>query len=118
MRYRLCLMPSNFLHLLEEMDILPADRERFRPAFEPDNPSAGHRTAYLINALYIDNRSPVDAPELLGVQFIGQFFDRLLDERFTLLRYDHGVFIAGLEVVNLFYGNEPDTIPLLDSNKL
>ena len=74
------MIPSGFLHLLEEMDILPADCERFSPAFKPNNPSAGYRTAYLINGLYVDNRSPVDAPELLGVQFLSQFLDRLPDE--------------------------------------
>ena len=72
------------------MGIGPADREDLRAIFQFYMAASGQRTAHLVDAPHIDNRTPVDAPELLRVKFINQLFDRLPDKRFAVFGDNRG----------------------------
>ena len=53
------------------MSIGPAHREGFRQIFECDDEPTGKWSADFTNSADIDNRPPVNTPELIGVQFLG-----------------------------------------------
>ena len=65
------MIPAIFSHLFEKMRIGSAHRKGLGQIFEGDDETAGKRTADLADLTDIDNRSAVDPPELIGVQFLG-----------------------------------------------
>lgn len=61
------------LHSLEPVQVRAADGRDLRPVYEPGGPSAGFRSAHLGDPGDIDDGGAMISPELVRVQFIGQY---------------------------------------------
>ena len=101
-------------HLLEQMHVAAAHRERLVAPGELDDPAPRQGTTDAGDEADIHNGAAVDLPERARVQFPGQFLDRFADQGFALTGDDFGVFIGRLEINDIIHGDQPDAVPLLD----
>lgn len=67
------------LHLFEKMQVVTAHDERFRSLSEFYNSPACKEPTDIFNPGYVYDSSPMNLPELLRIEFMGQFFDTLFN---------------------------------------
>src|SRR5512147_1320556 len=89
--------PPPCLHLLEQVRVVAADFELVGPAadlYELPTPEVARDAG---NGIGVDDRRAMDLPELLGIELLDQFLDRLADQRLEGLCLHARVLFVGCE---------------------
>src|SRR5471030_1025146 len=93
--------PCAFLHLLEQVRVAAAHFQLLAEIAYRDHLPAAQITCDLGDGVDPHQRRAVDAPELVGVEFIGQFLERFTDQEFGMLRLHARVFFIGAKEQHL-----------------
>ena len=97
---------SGRLHLFEEMDVVLANRQRFLALLQPHQEMSAEVAVHTSDCVHIDQSRPVDLPERLRVDFLGERFQRPPDQGFRIGRHHQRVFVIGAEIADFIDGDE------------
>src|SRR5471030_1659891 len=89
--------PCVFLHLLEQVRVAAAHFQLLAEIAYRDHLPAAQIARHLGDGVDPHQRRAVDAPELVGIKFVGQLFQGFTDQEFGLFRLHARVFFVGAE---------------------
>src|SRR5689334_4959265 len=93
-------------HLLEEVIERSAHFELLGAAFHVNDLMAAKVAAHLFDRIDANDGRPMDLPELIGIELVDQFLDRLADQCLERRRLHANIFVLGAEEQDVARGND------------